>query len=564
MIKSKTRHVDSVTRDWIRCPGDELAALNGCRFDGERGEFVIDWMRTYLRLYEGEFAGEPFECRDWQREAVMRMFSWIRLDQEWSQRKGRPTWIRRFNQAVIFIPKKNKKSPTLAALGLYLTCGDGEQGGKTFFFAKDGQQSREIAGKHALEMLKQSPELMAECSINKSTLQITHEPTRSMLRPESSGDDRTQKAKEGINGNVLVDEVHVVDRRLMERVSRAGISRMEPFQIEVSTAGNDPDSYGKTRFEYARDVLDGRCEDERLFVLIHSAPQDVTDRDLDRNPVRYGRMANPAWGHTISEREFLSDYESSKREGASGLAAFRMYRLNIWQKTANPMLSEQAWCECQRTFSVADLAGRGGGLGLDLSKNEDMSAAVFCVPDPDDEGIAWVLPRFWMTRDYAESNNHLASFLNWAEAGHLQLVDGVAIADGDLLPWLLDAIEVIKPELCCYDAHYAEGFAQKLNEATDLEVAKFNQTFPAYSEPTVEFAKAVLGRRVRQDGNQVMRWQVGHVMAKEQAGLIKPIKDDKQRHRKIDGVQAAIMAHFAMRTCQPERSVYEDRGPILI
>lgn len=113
MIRRKGRAIDRVTRDWIRNASDEQAAAAGCVFDGERGEFVCNWMEHYLRLYEGEYAGEPFTCRDWQRECFMRMFSWIRLDEEWSKAKGKPTWIRRFSQAVIFIPKKNKKALAL-------------------------------------------------------------------------------------------------------------------------------------------------------------------------------------------------------------------------------------------------------------------------------------------------------------------------------------------------------------------------------------------------------------------------------------------------------------------
>lgn len=564
-MKLATRQVDKLTRDWIRNPGDEASARAGARFDGERGQFVIDWMESYLKLYEGEYAGQPFRCIEWQRDAVMRMFSWIRLDEERSRQRGKDVWGRRFTQAVIFVPKKNGKSPMLAALGLYLTCGDGEPGSKSFFFAKDGTQAREIAGKHAVEMLWQSPELMSECSVNKSLMQITHEPTRSILLPSSSGDDRNQKSKEGINGNILVDEVHVVDRALMDRISRAGISRSEPFQIEVSTAGNDPDSYGKTRYEYAVDVQEGRIKDDRLFVMICQAPQEITDKQIDADPLRLGKLANPSWGYTIREREYLSDYEQSKRGGASEFANFKMYRLNIWQKTANPLIDQDAWRENHRSYTLEDLAGRGGGVGIDLSKSEDMSAVVFCVPDEEDADIVRIYPKFWMTREYAEKHNHLASFVDWAADGDLELVDTQAITDLDLLPWIHQAIETVRPTLICYDPTYAEALTQKLTTDLEIPVAKFAQTFPVYSNPTIEFRNAIKDRRLLHDGNQVMSWQAGHVMAREYNGLIKPIKDEKARHRKIDGIQAAIMAwHAYKERPQDARSVYEDRGAIFL
>lgn len=562
MIKLKGKQIDKLTRAWIKNPGDELAAQRGCRFDAERGQFAIDWMEHYLCLYEGEYAGQPFLAKDWQYDFLMRLYSWVRHDEEWSRRKGKETWIRRFTEAVVIIAKKNAKSPTLAANGLYLTCGDGEMGGKSFFFAKDGKQAREIAGKHAVEMLKTSPQLMSECTIDKVRCQITHEPTRSILVPASSGDDRSQKANEGLNGNILIDELHVVDRRLVNRVSRAGISRMEPLMLQVSTAGDDPDSYGHERVEYCRELLAGRVTDQSLLACIYEAPADLSDAELDSDPLKYGRMANPTMGRIVREDEYLADYQKSKRAGPSEMAIFKMYRLNIWQHGASPLLDSPGWDKGDDSYTLHDLAGHGGGLGIDLSKNEDMSACVFVVPWGDGVRL-W--PMFWMAEDYARRHNHLASFLDWGATGHLKIVHAMAITDDDILPDLRKAIEIIRPGMCCFDPTYATALALKVEAEATVDMVAFSQGFPSYSNPTVEFRDAVREGEVMHPGNDVLTWQARHVAAVERGGMLKPVKDKKHKHRKIDGIQAAIMGWHAFKT-KPvaARSVYEDRGPILI
>lgn len=558
------KKVDAETKKWIRNPTDEFAAAKGCVFDGKRGKWVIDWMEKNLRLYEGDWAGAPFVCADWQKDCIMRLFGWVRHDKEWSKRLGKPTMVRRFNQAVIFIAKKNGKSPTLAALGLYLLCGDGEQGGSSFFYAKDGHQARAIAGRHAVEMLKQSPALMSECTINKTTLAITHEPTRSILMPASSGDTRTQKSQEGFNGNVLVDEIHVVDGSLMERVTRMGISRREPLLLEVSTAGNDPDSYGKHRRDYAADVLSGRIKDQRLFVYLAEAPQDLTPAQLAKDPLKYGRMANPAMPRIVRETEFLQDYESSAAKGPVELAAFMMYRCNVWQKSANPLLNMDKWRECGEVYTLEDLRGLGGGLGMDLARTEDMSAVVFCCPMPDGSFRQW--PLFWLTEEYAERYKHVVPFFEWAEAGFLTLVHAAAIKDDDILPPILRAMEVIKPRMIVFDPTFATALAEKLGEQTKIEPVKFVQTHATYSEPTAAYVQAVLDCEAKHPCNEVLTWQASHVTGHERDNLVKPAKpDETQRHRKIDGIQAAIMAFHGMRTApEKKRSIYESRGPILI
>jgi phage terminase large subunit-like protein len=447
--------VESATKDWIRGPADEMAAENGCRFEQERGQFVVDWIKKYCRLYEGDYAGEHLVLRDWQLDVTMRLFGWVRWSEKWNR------WVRRFRQASVWVPKKNKKSPTLAAWGLYLLCGDGEQGQKVYLAAKDGRQAREIAGKHALEMLLQSPTLMSECKVNQNLMQITHLPSRSVMFPLSSSNSRTQEGKEGLNGSVLIDETHVVDREFVDRISRAGISRSEPLHIEVSTAGNNPDGYGRERFDTAVEIQDGKRRDDELLTAIYTAPQDLGDDDLDNDPERYGKMANPAWGHTIDREEFLSDYARSKTS-LTKLLNFKMYRLNIWQRSANPWLKTGDWTKCKQEFSEADLIGRECFAGLDLSRTRDMSALVLIFPN-DDETMQ-VLPYFWMPEDEAKDNNHLANFLEWEKAGHLSLTPGNVVDYGYIRSAIRELAEKFVIKEIAYDQHYAEELTQAIEQ----------------------------------------------------------------------------------------------------
>jgi hypothetical protein len=47
---------------------------------------------------------------------------------------------------------------------------------------------------------------------------------------------------------------------------------MEPLQIEVSTAGNNPDGYGKSRFDLAREVEKGAVETGAVRRRLRGAP----------------------------------------------------------------------------------------------------------------------------------------------------------------------------------------------------------------------------------------------------------------------------------------------------
>lgn len=526
--------IDKITREWIRGPADEKAVANGCRFDQSRAEFALEWIERYCYLYEGVPPNTKMTLQDWQREFVMRLFGWVRFSKEYGEE------IRRFKKAIVFIAKKNKKSPTLAAVGLYLLCGEGEQGQKVFSCARDGKQAL-VSHRHAMEMVWRSPELRSpECSINKSTARITHESSRSFF-DVISGDNI--EGQEGLNGCLLVDEVHVVDARLMKRLEYMGISRKEPLHIEVSTAGTDPDGYGKRQFDRAVAVQEGRIEDQELLAMVYAAPQDLTDADLDADPIKYGKMANPAWGHTIREEEFLSSYARAKKS-ISDLADFKMYRLNIWQRASNPWLRASAWQSCGRDFTEADMAGRACNAALDLSRVSDFTAFVRLFDDPESEAVR-LLINLWLPRRYAEENNHLVPFLEWARDGHIKLVEGdvmdYSVVESDII-----AMHGATPfEKIAFDEMYAEEITQRISDATGCERIAFKQNITTFARPTEDFEALVIAGNLHHNHNPALAWMAGHCEVYRDAnGNKRPIKPDGKKGglKKIDGIVAAIMA----------------------
>lgn len=579
---------DALTTAWIRNPSDERAAANGCRFDVERGLWTVWWIERHCRLYEGEQAGEPMllrgcaECDhpwsvpptfdtgldelraraeahnacfhaghrlDWQFECLMRLFGWVTFSDFWQRE------VRRFREGLIFIAKKNKKSPTLAAIALYLLAGDGEPGQKVFPAAKDGQQIRDNVGQHVFKMVDASPELSAECTQNKNLMRVTHVPTLSYLQPLSSANERTQQSKEGLNGSVLFDELHVVDRDLAKRVDRAGISRSEPLQLAVSTAGDDPDSYGKERFDHGLAILSGDVIDEQCFVAIHAAPQDLSDADLDDDPLKWGRMANPAFGHTVNPDEFLADYNRSKPKPSS-LSEFKKYRLNIWQSGSNPWLSATAWASGKREgLTVEHFAGRACAAGLDLSKTRDMSALVFAFPDEDPESEAVeFLCRYFLPEEQRSRYSDVAWLQPALDAGRLVLTPGDVVDYSWIRKAFRELHEVLDVRELIFDPWHAEETTQQLSEGsttrdgalledgTGVPRTEFRQTLTNFAPACAEFERRVLAGLIRHDC-PILTWQAGHVQVKEDAnGNKRPVKPKRGDRKTIDGIVAALMA----------------------
>lgn len=464
------------------------------------------------------------------------------------------------------IPTHN--SPTLAAWGLYLLCGDGEDGQKVFFAAKDGQQARDNCGKHCIEMVMASEELMAECTINKSRMQITHEPSRSILLPLSSSNARTEKSKEGLNGSIMIDETHVVDRQFVNRLTRAGASRSEPFHIEVSTAGDDPESYGRTQYEWGKLVESGEQEDQNLFFLCYEAPQTLSDTELAKDPVKYGKLANAAWGHTIGQEEYLADYNRSKAS-LGDLAEFKMYRLNIWQAASNPAIRPEDWRANQENFLLSELEGKHVYAGLDLGFKWDPSALALLFPwdERDGEPEFRLLTYFWLPDFTAHKERSQVRWLDWERRGDLKIIPDSNINDFPAIKrFILEVADKYNLQKLVYDERFAQTMCQELQDDHGLDILNFKQNAPNYNEPCRMFEKFVIDRRIHHRGNKCMDWMIGNLTFRENKinEAILPTKPDNNRIGRVDGPVATIMALHAALEDQCGVSIYNEPGNLFL
>ena len=512
---------------WCWNESDERALANGCRFDEWRGRHFCQVCEQHLILWEGDFSGQPFKLMPYQREVFMRLFGWVR----WNERLKK--WVRRFRKCSLWVPKKNGKSPAGAAVGLYLLKWDGEPGAKVYSAAKDGKQAQ-IVHKHAQNMvLMMDPVLKKHFGINRGTKAINY-PKAFGEYTVLSGDNIA--GQEGLNGSVIIDEVHVVDERLAQVLQDMGASRAEPLQFEISTAGNDPTGYGRKQYEYGRMVEAGDVIDEAFFFKSYEAPQDLDDNEYTQE--EHWKTANPAWGIIIDPEEFSGTLERAKRSSYDW-SNFKQRRLNVWQRTAAPFISPNAWQKCKATFSLEDLEGCGGGAGLDLARVSDSTACVFIA---ELDGKPHQLPLFWLPEETAMKLEHLVPYDDWAGLGHITLLPGEVVQFDLIEDQIAEWIDYIGTTHLVFDPHFATDFCQRLADRTGVELKPMKQTFPEYAAPTNNYERLIIEGKLIHPDNKVLNWQIGHTIVKTAAGKKKPLKDEKQAWKSVDGVQAGIMA----------------------
>lgn len=523
--------------DWIRNPSDELALAEGSRFDPARGELICEFLETFCVQSIDRWHGQPLTLMPWQRDFLMRLFSWRRPDAR-----------RRFESAYLEVAKKNGKSTMLAALTLALLIADGQATPQIYINAVDRGQAS-IIFDEAARMVAASPQLRNRLKIVNHTKRIVW-PAGNGVLIANSGDAPN---KDGFNPSaVLWDELHrQAGYELWDVFKYAGAARSEPLRIAITTAGEDETGPWFEQRDFSEKVNAGLIPNTTHLGVVHRC--DPGD-DLDDPEV--WRKANPSLGVTIDPAKFRDEWSEAKSNPRE-LPNFKRLRFNIVCASAAAFMPLEEWDACQapqRPDAFHDAPASGG---LDLASTTDLTALVWIVGD-EDEGYD-VGARFYHPADdvLARERTDRVPYSAWAQAGHLTLTPG-ATTDyatvrrhvNELAGRRWSGVEnrfepTGKPGLRWIvikaDEWNALQLAQELRERDDVNVEFIRQGYQSLSAPTKELERLVRARKIRHDGNPVLRWCLSNAVAvTDDAGNVKLSK--KRSRSRIDGAAALVNA----------------------
>jgi len=469
---------------------------------------------------KGPFAQQPFALRPWQERIVRQLFK--------QRRDGR----RQYRTCLLMLPRKNGKSELCAALAIYFLLFDGEVGAEVYSAAADKDQAA-LVFNVAAAMIRNDPELEAQCEIVDSQKRIVHRKSGSFYRAISA----EAYSKHGFNASVVIyDELHAAqNRELWDVLSTSQGARSQPLMMAITTAGYDRHSILWELYAHATKVAEHPDLDPTFLPILYEAPVDA-----DWTDERVWKKANPALGDFRSLEEMRIACARAKEIPAQENTFRRLY-LNQWTEQASRWVQVSAWDACVAPASRATWKGRRCYVGMDLSSTTDLTALVAVFPD--DDGGFDVLPQFFVPMDsLAErARRDRVPYPQWAAEGYLVATPGNVVDYEFIRQALKDWAAEFDLREIAFDPWNATDLVTRLQEQDGFTCVPMRQGFTSLSAPTKAMEKAVLGRTLRHDGHPVLRWCVSNVSVETDAtGNLKPSK--KVSTERIDGVVALIMA----------------------
>lgn len=572
------RSLPPETRRWIRDASDERAAIEyGCRFFENVGQYRVDWLEQNCQLYEGDMAGEFISIEDWQYEFFMQ-WGWMWFSKDWAEKTGRQDlgWVRRFRKFNVLVPKKNAKSPTLAAAGLSVMLADGEPGNKCFTVALVHDQAL-LSHQHALEFVRQSPALSRRCTINKTTSEIYDTATKSRFSIRSGSSAGNRNRLEGINGSLFVDETHVADKQQMSILERAGISRRQFVCVQVSTAGTDLTGYGYEECLAGRqnilNATEGRAFNFRLKHLEWAIPPDTSTDEL-RDPTKidaFIKMATPTLGRIVMPSEIKQEWQESLGSDTK-LLKFAMYRLNLWDSSGGAYIAGSDWNRCRKPYSLKELRKYPAVIGCDFARRRDMCCIcpMFAVPveksvrvDPFDPESEWEMqeiniphihPYFFLPEKTAQYYAKSMNIEQFVASGQLTLTPGRTVNPQVLAGKIAQLAEKFDIRLVGSDTYYSADVGAVLASKYGWDIDSPDSIFKLISQSTASISPAVeqlfncvVNEEYAHNGNAVMDWQRGNIqIVEDNNGNRRFKKDTSNSPQKIDGWAAQANGIFCM------------------
>ena len=210
--------------------------------------------------------------------------------------------------------------------------------------------------------------------------------------------------------------------------------------VGITTAGDNVNSFGYRRQEYAAKVVKGQLKNDSLFVFIARADQNENG-DVDYTSAEQHQKANPNYGVTIKPKEIMQEALEAQNDPQQR-KDFLSRSLNIYTASMKSWfdLDEFKRSDGNYTWTIEQLAKlpiKWYG-GADLSRMYDLTAAaLFGRYETKDDYVDIIITHgfFPATEAVRKADEDNIPLFGWKDDGWLTICNNPTVNVADVVEW---------------------------------------------------------------------------------------------------------------------------------
>lgn len=489
-------------------------------FDLNLASRPIEFIERFCKHSKGKWAGKNIKLELWQKAIIQATFGFV-------DEKN----IRKYQQLNLIVGRKNGKSTLISGIGLYMMLADGEGGAQVCCVASKRDQAK-IVFDEAKNMVTQSPYLNKH--IKKRKTDLYAKITFSKFEPLSS-DSNTL---DGLNIHCgIIDELHSLkDRNIYDVTKQSMSARTQPLLFIITTAGFNRESIFDSEYEYAKNILEGNIEDDKVLSFIYELENENEIYD-DKNWIK----ANPGLG-TIKSYEYIENVINKAKKDATFMPTVLCKDFNIRQT------AEGSWLTFEKidniaTFKIDELSNTYGIGGVDLSSVGDLTCATVLIEKNNE---IFCLQKYWIPEEKATQKEHedKVPYTIWRKKGFVNFCSGNKIDVIDVVDWFIELREKYNIYVLWvgYDNWGADYFVEKMKQ-NNFNLIPVIQGAKTFSNPMKNLALDLEAKKINYNNNPVLKWCLTNTKIKQDENdNIRPTKGKNSKQR-VDGTFSLLDAY---------------------